>query len=200
MVHPRDSARGQAVAGPPLARRRTGVVHDGHEERVVRVRLVDGPVLRAVSRGASLGAVEHDDLAVRQEDQVAHRAALRERVVLLVRWGHIWGEAHARVGRIVLRDVPGGHPPVDRYSTVRSDPEEMDLLCGLQVSAAAEQDRGRIIVVWGQRKHGSSAARGVHTDGIEHVIECCLLLRPVVQQHGLPVRLYEEFSRRKHPC
>ena len=112
MVHPWDSAWGQAIARPPLALRRAGVVHDGHQDRIVGVRLVDRPALRAVPSGARLRAIEHENLAVRQEDHVAHRAALRERIVLLVCGGQVRGETHARVRRVVLRDVPVGHPPV----------------------------------------------------------------------------------------
>ena len=138
---------GRSRAARRSGRRRTTGLIRVSLGRIASTR-TDGPRRVAVAGRAAQLAVEDDAATVGQEDEVAHRATLGQRVLSLPRRRHVGRDTDAAGVGGVGGDVPSRDP-----------------LVGLQVGAAAEDDRRRP-VLRGQRRSSTRRRTFAGVSGI----------------------------------
>lgn len=177
---------GGADVRPALTRRLARVVqvvvtHGVVAERVTHRLTGLVGVVRVAGR-TSGDTVAEPELAVRQDDELTHGAALGE-----------------IVGRLVLRVVRQRRDLLTRVarSALRDHDRRATLVAPLRVvhlHTTAEQDRLAVVVARAKGKQRRTTARGVHTRGHGDVGKTRLAVAVPVPEDRLAVRLHEQLA------
>ena len=163
MIEAGDLGCAQAGVGPALASGSIGVVDRGQSDRTRGEGHPKGHIrvgwclqgAAGVACCAVQATVDHEELAVWKDDELAHGPAFEHVIILLIGGcravSGFWGERLAIPGRWVFPCIHVGGCVVA--------PGRLG-----DVEAAAEESGGVVVVSGGQGQHGDSAGRSVNTN------------------------------------